>query len=274
MVAKSPMVSILMPVRNEEKNLVRSVESAISQTMEDWELIISDNGSSDRSWEIMMEKRRIEKRIRVIRNRNIGFTHSLNLLIGLAGGKYIARLDADDEFMPDKLEKQLAILEGAPEVLMVAGKCMVVDESGKSLYEHGPPPTTKEIRWSLIFRNDFWHSSTMWRSESNMKYNENFSCAQDYELWSRMARQNDIASPQEIVAKITKRSGSITDKRSEEQKSFANVVSKRNMEYYLGREIDEQSSEGIRQLHIHGNGDEKAKLLYEEMKTNFGKKET
>lgn len=272
MVAKSPLVSILMPVRNEEKNLPRSMESALRQTMGDLELVVSDNGSSDRSWETMMGYRKSDKRVKVFRNKNMGFTRSLNLLVRLASGKYIARLDADDEFLPEKLAKQIALMEGNKSASMVAGRCCVVDESGDRLYEHGPPGLPDEIRWSLIFRNEFWHSSVMWKSESNLRYDESFTYAQDYELWSRVAKNNDIISLQESVAKVKKRDGSITSTKSEDQKHFANAVSKRNMEYYLGREIPRSVVESVRAFHIQGVHDETARSVYEELKVAFWEK--
>jgi glycosyltransferase involved in cell wall biosynthesis len=272
MAAKKPRVSVLMPVRNEEKNISSSIGSVLSQTMEDWELIVADNGSSDRSWDLAMEFRKTDERIKVFRNRNLGFTHSLNLLIGLAQGRYLARLDADDEFLPEKLAEQCSLLDDNTETLMVAGRCSITDESGTQLYEHGPPATAEETRWSIIFRNEFWHSSVMWRGDSNMRYDESFVYAQDYELWSRMAKSHDIRSIQKTVAKITRRTNSITSRKSEEQKSFAAKVSKRNMEHYLGREISMESAEGVRNLHLYGIQEETAETTYEELKNAFREK--
>lgn len=272
MAAKKPKVSVLMPVRNEEKNISRSMGSVLSQTMKDWELIVADNGSSDRSWDLAMEFRKTDDRIKILRNRNLGFTHSLNLLIGLAEGQYLARLDADDEFLPEKLAEQCYLLDNNPKTLMVAGRCSITDESGTQLYEHEPPVTAEETRWRIIFKNEFWHSSVMWRSDSNMRYDESFVYAQDYELWSRMAKGHDIKSIQNTVAKITRRTNSITSRKSEEQNSFADKVSKRNMEHYLGREISMESAKGVKNLHLYGIQEEAAKSTYNELRNAFREK--
>ena len=112
----------------------------------------------------------------------------------------------------------------------------------------------------------------MWKSESNLRYDESFTYAQDYELWSRVAKNNDIISLQESVAKVKKRDGSITSTKSEDQKHFANAVSKRNMEYYLGREIPRSVVESVRAFHIQGVHDETVRSVYEELKVAFWEK--
>jgi glycosyltransferase involved in cell wall biosynthesis len=269
----NPKISVLMPVMNEEKFLTESIRSVLDQSFADFELIVVDNGSSDTSWELIMDLRKRDERIRVLRNRNPGFTASLNLMLELARGSYVARLDADDLALPDRLLSQSKILDSHPEVVMTGGKCKIVDESGKEIYECGPEAEKKMLRWSLLFRNDFWHSATMWRKVSGFRYDSRFTYAQDYELWSRMARQHEVLGSKEIVGTVRKRKKSITENKRKEQDFFASMVSKRNIEHYMGRQINPELSEELRAIFAGSEAEGEAKIAYEELAEKFSERE-
>lgn len=106
------MISVLMSVYNAESTLANAIESILCQTLEDFEFIICDDGSSDRSWDVILDYSAKNDKIRAFRNReNIGLAASLNKCFSLASGEYIARQDADDVSSPDRLEKTLAYLQ-------------------------------------------------------------------------------------------------------------------------------------------------------------------
>lgn len=268
MAYKNPKVSVLIPVRDDADLLPASVESILSQSMEDFEVIIMDNGSSDGSWEVAMKYRAMDGRIRVVRNKNLGFTESLNLMIELARGKYLARLDADDTSLRDRLRIQSKTLDERGDVVMTGGKCVVVDESGFEIYRHGPDPDRVRMRWSMIFRNDFWHSAVMWRADSGFRYDRSFVYAQDYELWCRMMRGHEVLGTDDLVGIVKRRERSITSRKRESQDSFASSVSKSNMEHYLGRTISPELSEMMRSLH-RGERVPEADMTYMELKEKF-----
>ena len=270
---KTPKISVLMPVMNEERFLTESIESVLGQSLEDLELIIVDNGSNDGSWDIMSEYRRKDKRIRILRNKNTGFTASLNLMLDLAKGDYVARLDADDLSCPGRLQKQMELLESHPEAIMTGGRCRVVDEKGKEMYEHGPSADKMELRWSLLFKNDFWHSAVMWRNGLGFRYDSRFTYAQDYELWSRMAKRHDILGSAELVGTVRKRNGSITETKKKDQDAFAAMASRKNVEYYLGRQIGAELSEDLRSIHSGINIQGEARETYEELLKIFSERE-
>jgi glycosyltransferase involved in cell wall biosynthesis len=242
-------ISTLMPVRNGECFLDEAIKSIRSQSYENFELIIIDNASSDRSWEIMMDHKSSDKRIRVIRNKNIGFTSSLNLMLDLASGEFIARIDSDDASAPWRFEKQRESLLIDEKAIMVTGRCKVLDYEGRELYESGPSEDKMQLKKSLIFKNEIWHSSVMWKNREEIRYNTSFVYAQDYELWSRMSRKHDIICLPGTMGVVRKRNKSISNEKKVEQDAFALLVSKSNMEHYLGRGLTEQEVIMIKEVH-------------------------
>lgn len=270
---EKPKVSVLMPVMNGDEFLSGAIESILGQSFGDLELVIVDNGSADGSWQTMSEYRRKDKRIRILRNKNLGFTASLNLMLDLARGDYVARQDADDLSHPDRVKIQVGLLEANPGAVMTGGRCEVVDETGRETYGHGPCEDREKMKWSLIFKNDFWHSAVMWKNGLGFRYDNRFTYAQDYELWSRMARRHEVIGSAVTVGTVRKRRGSITDTKRKEQDAFAASVSKRNIEHYLGRQIELELSEKIRLIHLGAEIEGQAKMAYEELAKNFSEKE-
>lgn len=242
-------ISVLMPVRNGEEFLDEAIMSIRGQSYENFELIIMDNASSDRSWEIMMDHKSSDKRIKIVRNRNIGFTPSLNLMVDLASGEFIARLDSDDASASWRLERQREALIGDERAIMAAGRCKVLDSDGSELYESGPSEDRMELKKSLIFKNEIWHSSAMWKNRDNIRYNGSFAYAQDYELWSRMSRNHDIICVPGTMGIVRKRKESISSEKKTEQDAFALAVSRSNMERYLGRGVTDQEALMIKEVH-------------------------
>ena len=120
-----PMVSVITPFLNAEKFFEEAIESVIAQTYDNWELLLVDDGSTDKSTEIALTyAERFPNKIRYLehdRHQNLGKSTSRNLGISHARGVYITLLDADDVFLPQKLSKQVAILESQPKLGMVYG---------------------------------------------------------------------------------------------------------------------------------------------------------
>ncbi|VEB76585.1 Chondroitin polymerase [Providencia rustigianii] len=105
------LVSIIMPAYNAENTITESIESIINQSYQDWELIITDDCSTDNTLLIIKHYESIEKRIKVIKNSiNLGVAESRNLSISISKGKFICFLDSDDIWFPNKIEKQISIL--------------------------------------------------------------------------------------------------------------------------------------------------------------------
>ncbi len=138
----SPQVSVIMPVYNGENYLAEAIESILTQTFTDFELLIIDDASQDRSLEIIQEYERRDARVRSIRlDRNKGVSAARNRGFDAAGGEYIAFMDSDDVSLPTRLEKQLQLLQENPEIGVV-GICSMKVSSDLTDYlgsRIGPP---------------------------------------------------------------------------------------------------------------------------------------
>ena len=115
----SPQISVLMPVYNAERFVAEAVQSILSQTFGDFEFIIIDDGSSDGSLEILRRFERADSRIRLSSRPNTGYTVALNEMLAMASGQFVARMDADDVAMPQRLQKQVDYLCAHPNCVVV-----------------------------------------------------------------------------------------------------------------------------------------------------------
>jgi glycosyltransferase involved in cell wall biosynthesis len=191
---RNPRISILMSVYNSPTFLSDAINSILSQTFEDFEFLIIDDGSNDQTSKILGVQN--DKRIRIITNHhNIGLTHSLNKLLKLAQGEYIARMDADDISLPRRLEYQVDFLDKHPDTGLVGCNYYEIDENDNVIKDCKPPSENLVLKWSLLFQNAFCHSATMFRQQCLSQagnYDEQLSYAQDYDLWLRIAQNNSI----------------------------------------------------------------------------------
>ncbi|HDL01964.1 MAG TPA: glycosyltransferase, partial [candidate division Zixibacteria bacterium] len=182
---KSPKVTVLMSVYNDERYLSESVDSILNQTYKDFEFLIINDGSTDRSREILESYS--DPRIRLVRNDgNIGLTRSLNKGLALAMGEYIARMDADDISLPERLEKQVGFLDADSSVGVLGINSLLIDEDGNVLEKLQRPVTHDSIMAEMLTENRFVHSSVMLRKKllkMSGYYDEKLDMAQDYELF-------------------------------------------------------------------------------------------
>ena len=152
------LVSIIMGVYNEEKTLERCLDSIIAQTYDNWELIVCDDCSDDGTVGILEKYIKKDNRIKLLRNeKNIRLAASLNKCLDAAKGEYIARMDADDISLPNRLEKQVKFLEEHEDIDCVGSNMVVFDESGdKGVRESIEKPIKKDMLCNL-YR---YHEST------------------------------------------------------------------------------------------------------------------
>src|SRR5688572_21604077 len=128
---KTPTISVLMSVYNTPEPYLRAaVESILAQTFRDFEFVIIDDGSADRSAAIPRDYASRDERIRLTVRPNRGLTATLNEAIGLSRGEYLARMDCDDVATPDRFEKQLAYLRADPSLVCTGGHFALIDDKG------------------------------------------------------------------------------------------------------------------------------------------------
>lgn len=186
---KKPLVTVLMPVYNAEKFVEHAVRSIINQSFKEFELIVVDDGSTDQTHRILMQFDK--KVVKVFSQEKSGITAALNRGLSLANGKYIARMDADDIALPERLQKQVAFLEAYPEIGIVGSAVLVIDDSGRKWGVQTFEPTDIGIRWTSLLKNPFVHPSVMFRKnlldDHNLEY-RSLHHAEDYDLWIRLLR--------------------------------------------------------------------------------------
>jgi len=221
----NPKISVVMSVYNGEKHLRESIESILNQTFTDFEFIIVNDGSTDNSLEIITSYD--DERIKIINNEeNIGLTKSLNKAIKQARGVYIARQDADDISLSNRLELQFKFLEKHPEVALLGTGIYVIDENGDEIEKRIMHPNPKR---SLLKGNRFIHGSVMFRKsviDELGAYNETLRYSQDYELWLRLSKEYDVRNLTVPLYKLRMHKSSILSRKVEEQQMYAVLARK------------------------------------------------
>jgi len=197
-------ISILMPVRNGERFVVEAVESVLSQTFADLELLVLDDGSADSTPQILERLARADSRL-VVHRRQPGrnLAEALNAAAELSRAPLLARLDADDVALPERLRLQTEFLDENPDVALLGGQALLIDERGREFGRAEYPTGDGELQQALRERNPFVHSAIAMRREAFEAvggYRDNFDHAEDLDLWLRLAAGRQIANlPQPVV---------------------------------------------------------------------------
>lgn len=219
---QQPIVTVLMPVYNAEAFVAEAINSVLNQTCTAFEFIIINDGSADGSAGIITSFH--DDRIRVVNNeRNLGLIATLNKGIQLANGKYIARMDADDVCLPDRLRKQVEFLEQHSDVAVVASLVDFINTDGEVTGNWSTDQsavTIEEIARVMTRTNCIAHPSVMIRTEIARAYlyQSNQKGAEDWDLWLRLLSDGKgIAKLAETLLLYRIHADSITagDKRKE-----------------------------------------------------------
>lgn len=177
-------VSVITSIYNGEKHIRESVSSILNQTFTDFEFIIVNDCSTDNTKRILQSFANKDNRIRLINNnKNIGLTKSLNKALKLTKGKYIARHDADDISLPQRLKKQYDFLENNPEIYLVGTSTNLIDEEETFIRKSNTIASYQSIASRLPKKNCIYHPTIMFRNNSKTFYREKFTYAQDYDLY-------------------------------------------------------------------------------------------
>jgi glycosyltransferase involved in cell wall biosynthesis len=195
-----PVVSVILAVFDGAPWVGAAIESLLAQTLADLEVIVIDDGSTDTTADVLAGFS--DPRLRVERRARAGLTRSLNRALELARAPLVARLDADDVALPERLARQCAFLDVNPDVGLVGTWTREVDVTGREMAAVCPPADDASIRRVLIRRNPFVHSSVMIRRsalDQAGRYDPSLPVAQDYDLWVRLARVTRLANLPELL---------------------------------------------------------------------------
>lgn len=238
----SPKISVLMSVYNGSDYLKESIESILNQTFSDFEFIIINDFSTDNTGEILTEYAERDCRIKLFNNEeNIGLTKSLNKGLKLAGGKYIARQDADDISLPQRFEKQVAVLDKHPEAVLVSCDIEVINSEGTFVKKEKRSCDPQWVSWYLMFYNHIGgHSQVIFRSQTAKElggYSEAHRYSQDYEFWCRLVKAGDIIILPETLHQLRRHGKGITAEKRSEQLGYALDISRNNLKELIGQEL-------------------------------------
>jgi len=212
----SVKISVVMPAYNTEQYISEAIESILNQTFKDFEFIIIDDASTDNTWGIIQKYAKNDNRIIPLKNKeNLKLSKTLNKGIAVSKGKYIVRMDADDISFPDRLEKQVKLMEAKPEVGISGGAMVIMDVSGKVTEERTYHTTDEKIKEKIFRYSPFCHPAIIIRksvlADSGL-YNHYYNPAEDYELYFRIGLQAKFANLTDKLIKYRVVSDSMTNK--------------------------------------------------------------
>jgi glycosyltransferase involved in cell wall biosynthesis len=228
------LVSIILPTYNGSPYIKKAIESVLSQTYKNWELIIIDDCSLDRTSSIVANYINLNSNIKYIKNNeNLGVQKSLNKGLSVSKGEYIARIDDDDEWIDvDKLKTQVEFLESNIGYVLIGTGALLVDEDDELLSKYLLPKSDLEIKNKILSKNCFVHSSVLFKKNTAQEVggfseNEAIKHVEDYDLWLRLGMKGKLFNLNTYSTALRVRSQSLTyKKRVTQAKRILNLIVK------------------------------------------------
>lgn len=187
------IVTVGIPVYNGARYIQQAIESVLNQTYTDFELIVTDDGSTDGTLEVL--RLFDDSRLKIISDgENRGISYRLNQQISLAGGRYFVRMDADDIMMPNRLECQVNFLQNNPEVDVVGSSVIIIDEKNDLIGKRNVNRRSKDID-QLFYNTHFIHPTVAGKTSwfKKWQYSETLKGVEDYDLWIRSYQNSRFA---------------------------------------------------------------------------------
>lgn len=228
---KKDFISVLLPVYNAEKFLAETLDSILRQTYEHFEVLAVNDGSTDDSLAILKKYAKRDSRIIVVDKKNEGIVKTLNLAAEMAGGEFLARMDADDISLPRRFELQLEAFRNHKKAVLVAGGFDVMNDDGEFLYHEAVPTKDSDLRLAMYSRNPIAHGSVMFKNTVFKElggYSGDCGPTEDYELWSRMIQKGEFVALGSTVFRWRVNPGGITQTKAASMESYM----KRNIDNY------------------------------------------
>lgn len=213
-----PKVSVILPVYNCEQYIFETVQSVLNQTFADFELLIVDDCSTDNTVAIIKEFN--DDRIQLtLKEKNTGYTDSLNYAVSIAKGQYIARMDGDDICVSTRFEKQVAFLDENPNIILCGSAIQIIGTN--TVLRH--PSSHEAIKIKLCFSSSFYHPSVMGRVEvfQANPYDKKYEPAEDYDLWTRLVFQGELANLEEVLLLYRVHDNQVSNERKTTQEAHS-----------------------------------------------------
>jgi glycosyltransferase involved in cell wall biosynthesis len=243
-----PAVSVLMPVYNAMPFLKDAVASILNQTFTDLELIALDDASSDGSLEYLRSV--ADRRMVVVARPKSGLSRNLNYGAGIAKAPLLARMDADDVSLPNRLRLQVDRMTSEPELAVCGGSIQFIDPKGRL----GEVPhyyrDDAGIRWNLLTDSAMPHPATMIRKsalEQAGLYKPELEPAEDYALWIELSKVGRLANLPNVILNYRIHPGSVSSRRAEFQRSLVRDISIKHL-IERGYAFNEPEAEAFRRV--------------------------
>lgn len=230
---KKPLVSVLMACYNSERYLKSAVDSILGQTYKNFEFIIINDGSTDRSLEIL--KSYTDSRIYLVNNEvNRGHTYSLNSGIKISKGKYIARMDSDDVSLPFRLTKQVEFMENNPDIAACGSWTKTIGKNKGQVNKYLTNP--EDIKANLLFYTSLSHPTVILRKSALLKHNLTYSIdidrdenSEDYALWVKLAQFEKLSNIPEVLLKFRVHNTNVSSIFKEKNRLSASEIRRRQL---------------------------------------------
>ncbi len=211
----SPLVSVVITAYNEERYIAEALKSLLCQSYARMEIIVVDDCSTDSTVSIITAMSKEDPRIRLIRmKKNVGQSAASNIGIDAVKGEYIARLDADDIALPDRIRTQVDFLMKHPDVVMVGGQCQLIDADGNELAYQCFPLTHAKIYGALFSMNPVLHPTIMMNRtllpHGKIYYQTRHELANDLALVFESAQYGKLANVHDVVVRYRQQADSMS----------------------------------------------------------------
>ena len=210
-----------MPVYNGQPYLAEAIESVLRQSFRDFEFVIVDDGSTDDSPTVLQQFADADERLRVLTRGNSGIVNALNEGVAAARGSYIARMDADDIALPDRLQKQLAYMQRSPDCVAVGSAMLNIDPQGRPIAVQRYPQSHDEIQRQLLRGiGGISHPTSMIRAEAMQQvggYRLKYQWVEDKDLWLRLTEIGRLSNLEDVLLQYRLHLESVCYRRNLEQ---------------------------------------------------------
>ena len=240
----NPLISVIIPTYNSENFILETLDGIFQQTYDNFEIIVVDDKSNDSTYELI--KNINDSRIRIYQNeKNIGYVNTLNKLIKLSKGQFIARNDHDDISLKKRFELQLKMLLKYPDMIVCGGQIKIFGSRSKRIFY---PTEPSDIRAFMLFNNPIHHPTAMFRASEIKKigynvYDPKFTPSEDYHLWSRLSYFSTLRNINECILKYRIHSNNYSKVVKSKQKDTTMRIRKKYIKDYL--EIDLREEENL-----------------------------
>ncbi len=225
----APAISVLMPVYNGARYVAEAIDSILAQTFTDFEFIIVDDGSTDRSPKILHNYEKRDNRIKIISRPNTGIDGALNDALTAATGEFIARMDADDVALPTRFQTQLDYLRKNPDVVALGSRVIGIDPYGCELFrsEHKLDHDSIDaellngVGWAIV------HPSAMLRRDAMQAvggYRKEYQWVEDLDLFLRLGERGRLANLEQFLLNYRQHTESVNRTRAAQQAELADAV--------------------------------------------------